>query len=109
MKSGKFLKVFIISIALSCFTCITAFAGTYTVKQYISGSFGEPTVTVTNSAGVKYTGGALWLSSTVTNVTSITQSIILNSISSGSSLYMNVFYSTDGVNFYIGQYTVVPI
>ncbi|MDD4493999.1 MAG: hypothetical protein PHV32_06570, partial [Eubacteriales bacterium] len=66
-------------------------------------------MTVTNSAGAKHTGGALWLSSTVTNVSSITQSVILNTVTSGSSLYMNVFYSTDGVNFYIGTTVYCPL
>jgi hypothetical protein len=109
MKFVKYIFMLSISILLSCYVSITAFAGTYTVTQYVSGSFGTPNVTVTNSAGTKHTGGAYWLSSTVINVKSITQSIRLNSVSTGSSLNMNVFYSTDGVNFYIGTTVYCPL
>ncbi len=105
----KTLSAFLLSILLSCVFCVTALAGTYTVSQYYSGSFGTPNVTVINSAGARHTGGAYWLSSTVNNVTQITQTVRLDSVTSGSALYFNVFYSTDGVNFTIGTTIYCPI
>lgn len=96
-------------VVFACVFCMAALAGTYTVTQSVSGSFSTPNVTVTNSAGTKHTGGAFWLSSTVTSVSKITQSIQLNSITSGSALYMNVFYSTDGTNFIIGTTVYCPL
>ena len=111
-KEARILKKITITLLLFisffCFSFITASAGTYTVSSYYSGSFGTPNVTVTNSAGARHTGGAFWLLSPVTNVTQITQTVRLDSVTSGSSLYFNVFYSTDGVNFTIGTTVYCP-
>jgi hypothetical protein len=100
-----FVGILIITVLFG----MIAMAGTYTVTQTVKGTFTSPTVTVTNSAGGSITGNAYRLSSTVTNVSSINGSIRLNSVSSGSSLNMTVFYSTDGTNFIEGATVYCPL
>ena len=99
----------ITSVFLCISLCLTAFAGTYTVTQTVSGSFTTPYITATNSYGMSSTGNGFWLSSTVTSVTKIEQSIQLTSISSGSSLNMGIFYSTDGTNFILATTVTCPL
>ncbi|MHB8963907.1 MAG: hypothetical protein ACYC5K_12230, partial [Saccharofermentanales bacterium] len=84
-------------------------AGTYTVTVTMGGSFSAPAVTVTNSAGGSITGNAYRLTSSVLNVTSITGIIRMNTLASGTSINMTVFYSTNGTNFYAGTTVNCPL
>lgn len=109
MKIGKSILVLITIFILSAVACLTVSAGSYPVTQYMGGSFTAPIVTVTNSAGGSITANAFRLSSSVTNVSKISGSLILNSVDYGSSLDMTVYYSTDGVNFSYGITITLPL
>ena len=109
MKIGKTIPALIMLFILSVAASLTVSAGTYTVIQYMGGSFTAPIVTVTNSAGGSITANAFKLNSSVTNVTSISGYLRLDSVDSGSSLDMTVFYSMDGTNFYEGTTANLPL
>ena len=109
MRLKKIIRVLFLCAVLSIGFYLPVFAGTYTVTQTVSGSFTTPYITATNSYGMSSTGNGLWLSSTVTSVTKIQQSIQVTSLSSGSSLNMGVFYSTDGTNFILATTVYCPL
>ncbi|MHB1484956.1 MAG: hypothetical protein ACYCYI_09865 [Saccharofermentanales bacterium] len=109
MKRKRFLLASLLLVIFMLIYGTLVSAGIYPVIENIGGSFIGPSVTVTNSAGGSITGNAYRLSSTVTNVSCITGSIRLNSVASGNSLNMTIFYSSNGTNFYAGTTVNCPL